>query len=312
LDDLHCGVWGRQRLQPHSGHHPRRGCDGQPSLSYVLLRCTPSNTVCPTFSQGMVDHKGVLAMYDWLNGPKSSVCSWYVITSFCNRIGTWFNDDPKSQPCTQCRPRMDIRPPHTPTVPATTTKDLKCPMEPDAFQKSFQQVKRRCTEKGLQDQVYMDAMQKVLTHFDGCCALCTVLEVVDDDPCHGLLRCTSLGGWLSSMDQYIKWRDRIKYWHHHGAICYFCHVPQMNECLHPQFSLRAGKACEFLDVVAMTAFGVYNHLKSKAEAAFGTTWKSLDAYTLWLNIKPITGHESNITAVLLWYHGQQKDSRDAV
>ena len=296
----------------------RAGRDGRPSLSYVLPRYPPSNTVRPTFPQGTVDHKGALAMYDWLNGPKSSVCSRYVITSFCDRIGTWCNDDPKSQPCTQCRPRMevDVRPPHDPTVPAataTTTKDLKRPMEPDTFQKSFQQAKRRCTEKGLRDQEYVDAMRRALTHFDGRCALCTVLEVMDDNPRHDLLKCTSLGGWLyTSVDQYIKWRDGIKYQDHHGAICYFCHVPQMNERLHPQFSSKAGEACEFPDVVAMTAFGVYKYLKSKAEAGLGTSWNSLEAYTRWLSAKPITGHESNITAVLLWYHKWQKDSRDTV
>jgi hypothetical protein len=298
-----------KEMMGYTQEKSRAGRDKRPALSYILPRIlSPTASGPAPLAPGAIDHKGVRVMFDWLHGSDRSVCSRYVITSFCDaEEGVRCEEYANAQPCAVCRPEEEEEEEQV----RTTMKSLKRGKEATdaaagssggAFEVSFLQAKKRRIELGREDQAYVEAMRAALTYFDGVCALCKVLGVDDDDPQHTLFQCGSLGVFLeTTATEYIEWRDAIRYSEeHHGAICYMCHVPQKDDRLHRQFGSK--NACDFPDVVALTAFGVFNHHRSKAEKAFGMTWRDAKVYVSWLNAKPIKGHESNITAVLLWYH----------
>jgi len=52
------------------------------------------------------------------------------------------------------------------------------------------------------------------------------------------------------------------------------------------------------------AYAIYNldNLRSVAMSHFQQQWRSLDGFMTWINQQPATGEESNLTALILWYH----------
>jgi len=310
-----------REMMGYTQEKSRSGRDKMPAVSYVLPRKLGATTTRPVLPQGAIDHKGILIMFDWLYGRLNSICSRYVITSFIDAVGTKCKDDVNAQPCSICRPspsssKMPVAPP-PPNAVASSSRKRDATTD-GRFGDSYMQVKKRRQQVDQQDQAYVDAMRAALTFFDGKCALCTVIEVEPQDK-HSLFRCPSLTVWLSSsVNRYISWRDQIRYNpDYHSSICYICHVPQKNERLHRPFASKPGDACDFPDVVAMTAYGIYHHYPlGLASEHFGVTWNNLESYTDWLKGRPVPGHESNITAILLWYHqhilSKLSDTSDAV
>ncbi|KAI6108384.1 hypothetical protein EDD17DRAFT_1502314, partial [Pisolithus thermaeus] len=123
-----------------------------------------------------------------------------------------------------------------------------------------------------------------LQSFEGRCSLCTTLEKGDrGNQRHGIGECPKLGG--DGWSNYVKWRRELRYQNYHKKICYMCHVPQINDVVHPQFT-RAGRGmpCRFADVVAPATYGIYldGKLHQLASMHFEQSWPDEVAFARWL------------------------------
>jgi hypothetical protein len=101
---------------------------------------------------------------------------------------------------------------------------------------------------------------------------------------------------------YLAWADALKYGKGNTAICFYCHVPQCNDNLHPTFS-SLPDACEYPDAITGIGYGIYNigPWRGHAEHHFKMKWPTECHFLAWLNGKPIPGHKSNLSALFLWY-----------
>jgi hypothetical protein len=106
-----------------------------------------------------------------------------------------------------------------------------------------------------------------------------------------------------SKKTYLDWQQTLRYTDKlHGSICFFCHIPQCDDTLHPTFEEQAG-SCEYQDILSGTALAIYNHeqWKCRAQKNFVCHWLTFAHFTAWLNGKPVAGHKTNMSALFLWY-----------
>ena len=283
----------------------RAGRDHQPAIAYILRTKFYSVPSRPELPAGEVDHQGLIAIHDLLHGTDKPRCLRHVITSFCDRKGTFCGDDPNNQLCSIC----DITP-SQPSGARTTIPTLQRPADalgPISFGHAFHDVKRRLcnTRKERNDPV--ETLLSGLQKFQGRCLLCCiVLESVGKDvpsPMHDITQCPCLTSQTLpiNVSQYLTWRHRIKYDKNlHKKLCFFCHVPQLDSRLHGDF-VKGGQNCIFPDIIIPTITGVYFMLRPHAQRAFEVEWNTLDEFCLWLIGKPATGSPSNVVALFLWF-----------
>ncbi|KAI6103187.1 hypothetical protein EDD17DRAFT_1844661 [Pisolithus thermaeus] len=146
-----------------------------------------------------------------------------------------------------------------------------------------------------------EKMLAALQSFEGRCSLCTTLEKGNGGNLrHGIRECPNLAG--DGWSNYVQWRRELRYQNYHKRICYVCHVPQINDVVHPQFT-RAGK-----DVVAPAAYGAYldAELCWLASMHFEQSWQDEVAFARWLMGHPRPGYHSNLINLFMWYHQWQQ------
>lgn len=149
---------------------------------------------------------------------------------------------------------------------------------------------------------YVDKMKRALEYFSGSCAYCQICNTAVPTQ-HSITSCPLLAG--GAIGQYISWRNALKYNEkYHGPICFRCHVPQCHDQLHRTFVRGSAQGCDYPDVIAPVAYAIYHleYLRSAAQTHFTQKWPSLAEYTTWINSKPEPNEQSNLTALLLWYH----------
>ncbi|KAG1793353.1 uncharacterized protein HD556DRAFT_1443791 [Suillus plorans] len=159
-------------------------------------------------------------------------------------------------------------------------------------------------EQAVTDRVH--SIRGALEFLKHTCSFCKVWGgQIEAD--HALSQCLRLSSQPAlSWGQYIDWRRELVYSTNHKKICYACHVPQINDDLHRQFT-KAGKelTCEFADIVAPAALGIFLHHPTQQEAAvhFNQTsmWSSLAKFTNWLIAEPQPGSYSNLFDLFLWF-----------
>ena len=122
---------------------------------------------------------------------------------------------------------------------------------------------------------------------------------------HSLKECPTLIGQLGvSWSEYVNWRQRLQYQKHHQKICYMCHVPQITDELHPTMTKAIdGVKCEYTDIVAPIAFGIYHEgsIRDKGEKYFNVKWESKHGFAEWLMGKPRERKYSNLIELFMWY-----------
>ena len=304
----------------------RAGRDGHTAKCYLLT----SKSVGRPVGVSSDDKRDVMmeskvAMYDHVFTYGLKRCLHYGTTLFADGVGLGCQECSDNQLCCVC----DGDPHHKPEtiliagmpksrdraagLSKDTSAGMKATLDMISGQGPFSQATTKARQlmssRQLKNASKVDAMLVALQRLEGICVLCQIL----DDGCsdvqqhHHLYACPCLGSVgqaNSSWDEYKEWRKGLRYvkWHH--KICWLCHVPQLNDSLHPTFS-KANKGrpdCNFADMVAPTAFGIYHHqaLRMAAERHFGQDWASLGGFTHWLMDKPAVGSESNLMDLFMW------------
>jgi hypothetical protein len=169
------------------------------------------------------------------------------------------------------------------------------------FAGAFQESKRRKIAKAESTSNYVAKFRKALNPFRGTCPICRV-RGLHNIPDHQLSKCDILWQMTSPTD-FITFKRSIKYGKHHKhSICFYCHIPQINDRLHQTFELK-GNSCEFPDTIAAVAMHVLydKHVRKEACAYFACKWSDDKDYVVWLNGPPSEGHYSRISEVFLWF-----------
>jgi superfamily II DNA or RNA helicase len=296
----------------------RGGRDHQCAHCYILPR-NPKQP--PTVPQGAIDHKGTLAMYQWVF-PDRPTCLRFGLTRFCDPIGVHCFDDPTYQKCSVCLPveppsqriqdiqmalestsavmarsaisegRIVSQPAMATAVKRTTTS---------AFDESYEASKRRKVETQIKTNEYVDNMLMVLAYFEGICAYCKLQGKEVEK--HEIIRCPYIdSGNGRGEEKYVIWRNKIKYKGLRDSICYRCHVPQIDDRLHGTF-VKGGGACNHPDVIAPVAYAIFqtHRMRLAAEGYFSQRWTDLNQFMKWINGKPMEGHPTTLTSLIWWY-----------
>lgn len=280
----------------------RGGRDGKPARCYLIPLGQPK-----TGETVGEDHKGQGAMieYTW-QYPK---CLRHVITTFCDGAGVYCFDSPTRELCSACRRANQIKaalPLPLPAAPSGSAlwPDLpkvalgkrKAPGKTSAFSAQVQATKRLNQEFETKDIEYVNNFRMSLSFFQTVCAFCSLNGIQARH--HSILHCPSMRKHSTT---YQTWKKRIVYGKNHCTTCFFCHVPQCHDSLHATFS--RGTDCEFPDVIAPIAFGIFTieHYRTMAQQHFGVEWSSSITFSHWLNGPTIEGEKTNISALFLWY-----------
>lgn len=143
----------------------------------------------------------------------------------------------------------------------------------------------------------------MLDKFSFTCALCYMFG--KDTEKHYITACPLLDNDLKEMNitLYLRWQTTLRYSRRSGpAICFFCHIPQLDDTVHGEIQ-KGGNGCLRKDIIMPVAFGVFcqDPLRDAASLYFGCNWSTLHAYGQWLTGNTVSGHETNMVAVFMWY-----------
>ena len=136
--------------------------------------------------------------------------------------------------------------------------------------------------------------------YQGGCAFCLVFN--KHHARHPILKCHTLLHDVEGIgkESFLQWQRQLQYREDfHSSVCYFCHIPQCNDMLHQTF----GMGCDNKDIVGPVGYGIFHNpdIKQDAELEFGCTWTTINHFINWLNGPPCNGHNTNLTALFLWY-----------
>ena len=259
----------------------RAGRKQQPSRCVIL-----AGNPLPLPSHPELDRKGRAEMNQMLFGSAKETCIRYLLTEFNDGRGVRCKEESGSQQCSRCQ------------EPATSRKRPVA----KAFEAEYLESKRRKIEHEQSKAAYVKEMLEALDEYLTRCTYCMCVGVQAAK--HPMLCCPS---WLKMQtpQEYMSMRHQIKYGKKHKtAICYMCHVPQVNDLLHGTFSGAGGESCRYPDCIAPLAFGIYfnANLRIKAGQHYKTHWSGMAAFIGWLNEAPVGGECSKITELLLWYY----------
>ncbi|KAG2045539.1 P-loop containing nucleoside triphosphate hydrolase protein [Suillus hirtellus] len=304
----------------------RAGRDGLPAKCYALVPPTASRPTAPA-----PDHKGKTAMYEHLYLYGLKRCLRYGITLHNDGIGISCCSLSSNQLCCVCardpnHNPTDIRiapaprlrcgfsapslPPSITPIPAASSSFP--PAENPGFVEAMKRSNNLRSEREQEVTDRVHSIRRALEFLKHTCSFCKIWgDQIGGD--HELSRCPrlSMSQPIVSWGQYIEWRRELVYSANHKKICYACHIPQINDDMHRQFT-KAGKGltCEFADIVAPTALGIFLHHPTQQEAAvhFRQTllWSSLAKFTNWLVAEPRPGSYSNLFDLVLWFIGTRE------
>jgi superfamily II DNA or RNA helicase len=307
----------------------RAGRDGSPAKAYTLV---PPSASPPKLEAQDKDHKGKQAMHDHLYTYGLKRCLRYGTTHHIDGTGISCRQLVCNQKCCVCKEDMYHNPasivmapmpkprPFAQSVPskrpASPTFTFRPPPEhrdahPFATKPSenpFLEAANNATMKRMTKQLataeLAHGMRKALESFQDTCSFCTAMGSKGTKP-HMIHNCPSFGPQSEAeFEEYWAWRQTLEYLKHHKKICFKCHVPQINDNLHPTFGKND---CEFKDIVAPAAFGIFCNVRARtaAEAHFKQKWSSRERFSGWLMGKPASGSQSNLMDLFLWFVDQQ-------
>ena len=255
------------------------------------------------------DYTGVNAMYHFVWKEKS--CFRYAITLFFDGVGVYCQNNPNCLPCSNCckviksHQSAAIRPPDiiqsSPEVvpdSEATSRKRKSIGKTTAFDNQLHAAKRNKTKRSLELLKYVEVFKSCLAIFQSSCAYCLVFK--KSSGYHELFKCPVL---YNKTSDYKAWKKGIKYNPSHpNKSCWFCHLPQCDDLLHPQFT-TSPEDCNYPDIVAPIAFAIFqiDEYRQEAETHFEVQWPSIKAFTEWLVGKPHKNEQTNISALFIWY-----------
>jgi superfamily II DNA helicase RecQ len=266
----------------------RGGRDQQPCQCIIL----PLHGAKPVETEDEIDHMGIQNMGQMLANTAPS-CIRHHLTAYNNGIGITCSQLPQCQPCSQCD--LSILPA---APPEPTTKR----QFPSDIEMAFQASKRRRIEQTQKKATIYNTLHDALSNFDGICAFCRLYG--DHKEKHAnIFRCPILHQKAPHLNAFYDLRKKIHYSaiHSNVAICYKCHIPQLDDAFHPTFQ-RGMDQCRYQDCVFPVALGVYldAEKRNSAEEYFQCRWGSIEEFATWINSKAGGDHASRLVEMFLW------------
>lgn len=167
-----------------------------------------------------------------------------------------------------------------------------------------------CQRVAKQEKLYayIARMRGALNMFQGQCAFCYMVDA-SLQAFHSINICPNLPN--TKFNQYIAFRNQIRYNKTVTNICWMCHVPSCNDILHQPFEGKKETNCEYRDIILPICYAIF-HMPQYCKAAeqdMQTKWQTIHAFTTWLSGKPATDQKSQPTALFLWFHDKFVKSR---
>ena len=300
------------------GYIQESSCGGRDKQ---LTRCfiVPQNTQKPILSPDKIDHKGQEAA--WKTFVHPPLCFQQVFSEFNDGIPVMCADLPNAIQCGQCQKNKNKQPSRKKYNHISSTKAIPKPppiqeagtIMPNSnkrkadqglnvFEQQFIESKHRKVAQGENKRTYIDTFKATLFKVKGLCAYCLIHRSYSAH--HSILKCPTLkNSTHAAVGNYLDWRGQLKYnERHHDKVCWFCHIPQCHEQLHPPFQPNATD-CEYEDIIAPIGYALYSSLALRLlmQERMHTTWDTVAVYIKWLNGPPVQGHETNLSALFLDY-----------
>jgi superfamily II DNA helicase RecQ len=280
----------------------RGGRDGNPSFCFILPK---KNSGKDKVNFEEDDHQRIQAMYSMLYETSPTDCIRFHLTSFCDPIGTYCRDDINNQLCSGCSNAQSSDSLAKNIHDADeSSPSLKRSLS-SAFGQAYEGSKAKRIENHQSSGRYVELFHGALSFYIGNCAYCLALGSPRRETKHQLAKCLALS---QQMDFYQALQEDLEYQDHHPPICWKCHVPQCHDQLHPEFTI-GHEACEFKDIILPVVTAAFIKRKKEVCREFGKRWNNVVEAAQWFNEKTIKGHQSNLTALFLWYYydHQQKN-----
>lgn len=285
----------------------RAGRDGKPATCILLPISKYSSSKTPPEE----DYKGLSKMQEYVFTEAD--CFHYAITSHSDGVGVYCHDSPTRQKCSLClaKPlpqrrlycgdKPIIAP--TPSAQISLKRKHRGPKDETIFMVLSDAAKNRRAQQEMEKIEYVSRFNKALAIFNSSCAYCLMKNQVGKS--HTLQSCS---GMESIWTTYKSWKSAIKYPKKFpNKSCFFCHIPRIGNLLHE----NVGKPtdCDFPDIVAVVALGVYldRELHQEAATYFKTSWKTTEEFSKWLIMLPTDKNLTHISALFLWYTKRQFD-----
>jgi superfamily II DNA helicase RecQ len=279
----------------------RGGRDGSPCLCILI----PIGRPKPFSLNGATDHAGKEAMDKYLTSD--TLCLRSIMVECLDGTQITCSQTEVDQLCSYCakRTRGTLLPPailpppiqpRTSVVQTPTGNKRKTSGKTAAFALAVQKTKERRLEQRRSIAKYVEDMERDLARFKAICAVCLTDGVQSRR--HSLFSCPTLQPFLKD---YKQWKASLRY-ADHGLACWYCHVPQCNDLLHPTFGHP--KDCEHADIIAPIAFMVYQNpqLRNAAQLEWTSTWSSVTQYAHWLNTVTVPeGEQTGPSMVFRWF-----------
>lgn len=180
------------------------------------------------------------------------------------------------------------------------------------FDTQMHLAKKRKTERTSNQSQYVKNFEASLALFMGACGFCHLFG--KESTKHSITKCSTLEEHVGmSPGDFFDWQKLLRYDAKlHGVVCYFCHLPQVDDSIHNTILAKAaGCVSDRKDLLAPMAYGIFHipHLKKAAEKKFFQVgrWSTLLEYAQWLTAAPQGEHRTNLSALFLWYCEELKN-----
>jgi superfamily II DNA or RNA helicase len=301
--------------------------DGVPGVAHIMPASGRGNVYAkPSDPQ---DLQGVVASHELIFGAQRNQCIRKAFTTFCDGVGLDCSSVPGARRCSVCKEKncrgafldshlgwrlMLVTDRSSEPIQRTTLSQTLAQLEAMVPATNFD-VARKLAE---QRQAHLlttasDKEQRLRQALDRYKEVCVVCQQKGANayPKHVITQCPTLknSGGLEAYYRLSKLRYKASADGRPLRICFFCHVPQYSDILHPFSSKKQSRSdCEHYDIIMPACFLTLSlpSLQSKAQEYFGKEWIDEDQLREWLEDRRPgqlrEGCSTNGEAMFLWYH----------
>jgi cytochrome c5 len=192
---------------------------------------------------------------------------------------------------------------------AMSLEDLERTIPPTDFDAARKLAEQRQAQLLTTASDKEQRLRQALDKYKELCVICHA-KGVQAYPKHTITQCPTMksSGGLSTFYDHYKIRYMAARDGSPLRICFFCHVPQYSDLLHPFSSKKQLRSdCEHYDTILPVCYLTMEVQSSrqKAQDYFGREWDDRAAFRAWLeNRDPGQVHNgcsTNGEAVFLWY-----------
>lgn len=167
----------------------------------------------------------------------------------------------------------------------------------DVFEQQVVRAKHRRMNQSTGHHIYVRRLARALAQVKHTCTFCLVQQQRSDD--HNALRCPI---FANTWSLHVEWRKTVQYNKRvHGYVCFFCHVPQIDDSIHPYIAKDLD--CPYKDIILPLIWSIFHNQDHRpaAELFFNTSFPTVRSLAAWLRAPPIAGHPTNTVAMFLWF-----------